>query len=715
MRPFSLAVLAAAALGVSAAGAAAPAKEDISPLDEYEPCGSGLIKVVDGGTLDFPPEWLHAGSTSAVVIWRTPRRATSRIEYGPTQACEHKTSTTRPGRVLGLPFFTQFHRITGLEPGKTYHYRLVSIGTDGNEDKGTVRTFSTKPYEKAVRVPDDVKGPPYVLNQDGAVYVVTRDLVAPLAGFEITASDVTLDFDGHTLTYNNEPYEGPKEWSERAYKRNDFGVKCSGKGRVTIRNGCIVQGKGSSAGTQVGIGCNPVYSRGAPVTMEGMELIWHGADISGAFFHWAGDNQVHYCVFDDRGTVVTNRHQAISTIDGNGWTDCHWNLVRRTRQQGLMNVVQAEENEIYIDSCATNSFGIRPSNRAGKRVQVAVNRIFGIGEHPVGIAMFGVYPQCASVAGNQVEVKCTRSGTEYGYTGSACFRTTWGADNLHVECNTFTAYADMYDAKVAKARCVWVGLPHFTPKGGTKEIRNAQGVFANNIIRTIGRNGAKAGGICVVCLNESPNLIFVRNSVFSTWANVLLGDEYGHAGGYAKFVDNTFRREGADPNYRTILQQRTAIPGTGVFLGNSYEDGASPQNIELKEKGEVVFQTLLRLTVKDAGGEPLGDARVVVSDPGGKHALLDTTPHAETWAMLVADGDRLAAQRPVDETHRGLIEHIHLAEGELAVALVREIVTKDGRKAAGPYTVSAKKDGYQAAARTVDLTKTDHVEITLQR
>ncbi|HUU93694.1 MAG TPA: hypothetical protein VM238_21080 [Phycisphaerae bacterium] len=705
MRPFSLAILVAAALGASAAGAAAPAKEDIAPLDQYKP--RPTHPSFDAG--------VSAGPTSATVSWRTLGRATSRVEYGPTEACEHRTPTTRPGRVLGLPFYTQFHRITGLEPGKTYHCRAISIGTDGSVSKGKVRTFTTKSYENAIRVPDDVKGPPYVLDKDGATYVLTRDLVVPLAGFEITASDVTLDFDGHTLTYNNEPYEGPKEWSERAYKRNDFGVKCSGKGRVTIRNGRIVQGKGSSAGTQVGIGCNPVYSRGGPVTMEGMELIWHGADISGAFFHWAGDNQVHHCVFDDRGTVITNRHQAISTIDGNGWGNYAGNLIKRTRQQGLMGGVWVASNEIYVDSCATNSFGIRPSAKAGKPVLVDGNRIYGIGEHPVGIAMFGVYPPWSLVRGNDVAVKCTRSGAEYGYTGSACFRTTWGADNLNLTGNIFRAYADVYDGKVAKARAVWVGLPHFTPKDGKKEIRDAFGAFAGNTIQAIGRNGAKAGAICVVCNNESPNLIFGNNKVTSTWANVLLGDEYGHAGGYPKFVDNTFRRAGNDPNYRTILQQRTGIPGTGVFFANSYEDGASPQNIELKEKGEVAFQTVLYLKVKDADGKPLGDARVVVTDAEGKHALLDTTPNAETHAMLVSDGNRFVVERPVDYSLRGYITGIPLMKGELAVALVREIVTQDGRKAAGPYTVSAKKDGYKPASKTVDLAKTARVEITLQR
>jgi len=706
MRPLPSLLAALALLAACASAAAAPAKEDLAPMDEYEPRGPG----------GFQGGWHQTGPTSAWFVWRTLNRATSRVEYGPTKACAQSTSTTKPGRVLGLPFFTQFHRITGLEPGKTYHYRTVSIGTDGSEEKGPVRTLKIPPREGGdIPVPGELKGPPYVLDTNGATYVLTRDLTVPLAGFEIAASDVTLDFDGHTLTYNDEPYDGPEAWNERAYKGNDFGVKCSGKGRATLRGGRIVQGRGASAGTQIGIGCNPVYSRNAPVTMEGMELVWHGPDISGAFFHWSKANVVRYCVFDDRGSHITNRHQAVSTIDGNGWTDCRWSLVKRTRQQGLMGVAEAEENEIYIDSCATNSFGIKPTGAAGKPAQIHRNHIFGIGEHPVGIGMFGIYPPGSEVLTNTVEVKCTRSGTEYGYTGSACFRTTWGGDNLEVGGNTFTAHADVYDGKVAKTRCVWVGLPHFTPKGSKEEIRDARGIFEANVIRAIGRSGAKAGAICVVCLNESPNLIFANNTVESTWANVLLGDEYGHAGGYPKFFKNRFYRVGEDPAYHTIFQQRGRIPGTGVFLDNWYDKGASREAVELGEKGHVIFQRLLTVRVVDGEGEPVAGCRVVVSDSGGKAVHQDTTPAKKGDAMLVADGERLAVTRPFDMEHRGYVEPIELEKSEAAAVLTREVVTADGRKPAGPYTVTATKDGYKAASKKVDVAETDRVELVLEQ
>jgi len=207
----------------------------------------------------------------------------------------------------------------------------------------------------------------------------------------------------------------------------------------------------------------------------------------------------------------------------------------------------------------------------------------------------------------------------------------------------------------------------------------------------------------------------VRNDVHSTWANVLLGDEYGHAGGYPKFIGNTFRREGDDPAYRTIFQERGRIPATGVFMDNKYEDGASPENIELKEMGRIVMQRFVTVRVVDGEGKPLGDARVVVSDAGGKPVHLDTTPAAETLATIVADGERLAVIRPSDSKHRGYCEDALVGPGEVAVVLTREVVTADGRKPAGSYTVSAKKEGYKAASRTVDVAKADRVEIVLEK
>ncbi|MFW6107359.1 MAG: fibronectin type III domain-containing protein [bacterium] len=701
-------VLCAMALGVAAAclpvrGAAR------SPIFREEKLPVG----------ELSEEWVLASETSAAVYWQSENRARSTVAYGPTEACERKTPLSPLCPVTRQPFWSHFHRIPGLKPGTRCFYRRVCVGTDGQEVRSEVKSLQTRQYAEAIRVPDDVPGPPYVLDREGATYVLTRDLACPLGGIEVKAPGITLDLDGHTLVYNAEPAERPAEWTVRAYKENDCGVKVTHRGgRARILNGVIRQGEGNSAGTQVGIGCNPVYSRSAPVELAGVEIAWAGRDISGLVFHWGRGSHVHHCVMEDRGSEITNRHQAISTIDGNAWGDYDHNLVKRTRQQALMGAAKATHNEIYIDSHATNAFGIVPSRKAERPIEVAHNRILGIGEHPVGIALFGLYEPGSSVHHNTVEVECTRSGAEYGYTGSACFRTTWGADNLHVAHNTFIGHAAMHGQKVAKTRVLWVGLPAFKPRGveGAKEIADARGLFYDNRIVARGRDGAKAGGICVVCLNESPNLIFHSNTVVSTWGNVLLGDEYGHAGGFPKFFANVFRREGDAPGYFTIRQDYAGRPATAVFLGNVYEAGAGREAIKLLEKGEIAFQALLDLRVADAEGEPLGGARVVITDSTGAEVFAGVTPAGRTEAMVVArPGPSFAIERPLNKTARNFVEPMALEKGRLLAVLTTHVATAKGETARTPHTVKVSKPGYKDGSREVQAGAATRVEIALRR
>ncbi len=664
-------------------------------------------------------EWVLASETSAAVYWQTENRARSYVAYGPTEACEHKTPLSPVSAVTGQPFWSHLHRIARLKPAAKCFYRMVCLGTDGKEVASEVKSFQTIQHAQAIRIPDDVPGPPYVLDKRDATYVLTRDLTCPLAGFEIKAPGITLDMDGHTLTYNAEPAERPADWSVRAYKENDCGIKVTHRGGgVRILNGVIRQGKGNSAGTQVGIGCNPVYSGNAPVELAGVEIVWAGKDVSGLFFHWGSGSHVHHCVFEDLGSEITNRHQAISTIDGNAAGDYDHNLVKRTRQQALMGAAKALHNEVYIDSHATNSFGIVPRGGLDRPIEVAHNRIIGLGEHPVGIAMFGTYKPGSAVHRNYVEVECTRSGEEYGYTGSACFRTTWGADNLDVFGNTFIGHAAMHDGKPAKTRVLWVGLPKFKPKEpkDSPEIADARGMFRDNRIIARGRDGAKAGAICVVCLNESPNLIFHTNVVVSTWGNVLLSDEYGHSDGFPKFFGNTFSREGNDPGYVTIRQDYGGRPATAAFLNNSFEGGASADSIKLQEKGAAAFLAALRVIVKDAQGNPLDGARVVITDATGTEVFSGVTPAERTAAAIVSrQGASFAVQCPPDKAARGFIAEAEIQKGEALALLPSHIVTAAGKAPKTPHTIKVTRPGYKEATRQVTAGETASVEIALSK
>jgi hypothetical protein len=75
------------------------------------------------------------------------------------------------------------------------------------------------------------------IDRNGQLYRLEADLNAAGTAVAITADDVTLDLNGHTITYNGSPSDN-----------SVYGVYVAiGIDRVTIRNGTIIQGAGKSA------------------------------------------------------------------------------------------------------------------------------------------------------------------------------------------------------------------------------------------------------------------------------------------------------------------------------------------------------------------------------------------------------------------------------------------------------------------------------------
>jgi hypothetical protein len=75
------------------------------------------------------------------------------------------------------------------------------------------------------------------LNQAGVLYRLTGDLTTPGQAVRITASNVTLDLNGYTITYNVAPSTSRVRGIETAVFADN----------ITIRNGTIVQGAGATA------------------------------------------------------------------------------------------------------------------------------------------------------------------------------------------------------------------------------------------------------------------------------------------------------------------------------------------------------------------------------------------------------------------------------------------------------------------------------------
>ena len=290
-------------------------------------------------------------------------------------------------------------------------------------------------------------------------------------------------------------------------------------------------------------------------------------------------------------------------------------MIVKTRHIGIRSGKDSQiyNNDITIDSRNTNSTGIAGdagvSHPNGGSAQIHHNRIVGRGVHPIGI-----WPGSdCEVYDNFVDVQSTRSGEEYGDTGAACFRILW-ATNVKVYNNHFYLRAEEnYNNTGVRSwgRAIWIGLPN----------KDLKVTFENNTIVALNNDGkAKAAAIAIVYRNESPHLIFRGNTVISNWSNVLLADTYGHAGGFARFIDNRFIRYGKHANYRTIRSQYASRPSTGVFINNVFEDGASPESLDLEFNGDAVkelaFGWHLTALITDAG-KPLAWAAVRIIDKAG--------------------------------------------------------------------------------------------------
>ena len=471
-----------------------------------------------------------------------------------------------------------------------------------------------------------------VLERENGRYLLTRDIEVEGTAFVIRASGVTLDLRGHQVTFRR------KEGEEKAH-----GVLVEGNRLRDIRilNGTLIQPQEDCRG------CTPVHlPRGVErVEIAHLDIRYAGADASAISMHWGRHSHIHHNVIEDRGAVVSNRHQGVAAIEagrGEGMR-IHDNLIRRTRHIGIRSGEEGEirDNAVFIDSVETNSTGITVKSGI-----IAGNRVEGEGVHPIGL-----WPgNDTQVTGNFVRVKSTRPGKEYGSTGAACLRMTWGNDGVEATDNIFILETQETGEEknfVSWGRALWVGLPH----------EGERALFARNLIVANSRGGSKAAAVAVVCDNVSDSLVFRENTVVGNWGLVLLADDYGHADGFPRFVENLFVRQGKGAAFRTILSEYPGRPSTGVFISNRYVNGASGEDPALEwwgsAKKELRFGRIREVLVEDEAGRPLEGVLIDVIDAEGRLLFSGASDGAGTVRAEIVDYRLLGGGANSGEAVRG--------------------------------------------------------------
>ena len=646
-----------------------------------------------GRDLRVPPDgiWSYVSSNSAVIAWESSLPSKTYVQYGlvPNGYVWATPMTTRN-------HFVHVHHLRNLQPDTTYHYRLVTMDERITIVRTEDMTFTTRTPTNVVDVPGALTGPPYTLDQPNATYRVTKNITADSTAFNIVADGVTLDLGGYTVTYDEKAAAPDPGASERLFgwhaTRGPCGIRTAdGKKGIRIVNGTVIQGKANSTSRPAGY--YPVYLRQPRDTeVAGLNVLYAGGQVSGIILSNAYDGcSVHHNIVYDRGTSLYNRHRGVEAIFFNpGATTktskCHHNLIKRTRHVGIRTDQKSEvfSNEIFIDSYATNSYGIMYySQKGASDLSIHHNRIFGTGFHPIGIGSGEGYSN-VQVFENYIEMRGTREdwrweGGEGGGDEDARNKTGIYPVNgirLQQPRGNVTHYNNTVVVKGNGPGCVMRGL-WLVP-----DAKIGQNVtFRDNRIKLQALDVLAKGYAIAACgvgpQTARPVITLEGNTVESNLCHVQFGDNYGFGGPYL-FVGNTFRTVGPLPAYRTLRVgwggqknetyghrfEDTRLEGAASFDSVSF-DGA--------RGGKYEFSVAWTLDVRTAPG-----AQVTIKNQSGRTIYTGTA----------------------DNT------------GRRVVSLTEYVSTPDGKNTRTPHTITVSKGGKQME-RTITLNAPQTLEMGL--
>lgn len=629
-------------------------RAELEPLT-YEYAGSDLDFLSDPGS-----EWSYISEASACLAFETNLPARGRVEYGLTDAYGSQAGPT------DRHYYLHIYHLAGLDTETTYHYRFVSEDERGNVVSSEDRTFTTAApavTEDLIYVPGEMTGPPYVLDQPGKTYLVTEDFTADRTAFEIMADDVTLDLGGHTVVYNQEDYQVTSDFRDTS----SMGVRAVYRDNIKIVNGFITQGLGFNTANNEALGYSPVTLWGCSGELAGVYMDYAGAQVTCVRLDSSMSLVPHHNVILDRGGEIDNRHLSPKAILYGG--DPHHNLVKRHRQIAFSSGhnVNYYNNEVYVDSCATNGAGIMFYKSTN--CQAYNNRIFGTGYLVIGVSTVSSGIADVMVHDNLIHLQATKPDTRWGeygaQSGAYCCRITWGGDNIQYYDNVMVTYGrDGGGGPSAPG-----GMVRGTWFNSTPSIVDC--VYRDNILKAVLTTlDADIQGAIVHTGDQNPAdapITYSNNRIISNFCNVRLGEDYYASGCNAEFYDNTFVKEGPDrPDYRTIGCGYGTFRSTGhLFYDSVFEPGTGYDQVRFDGSGERNFSVGWTLTIWT---EPFAD--VTVKDVGEQVVF-----------SAQADGNGVAMTR--------LIEYLHEPE-------------PDGKTYHTPYTVTVEKGG-QDLTQQVDL------------
>ncbi len=607
-----------------------------------------------GNTLEVNDSsvWNYFSEKSATIAWETNLPAKTYVEYGATKNYRYKTD------IQERKFYIHVHYLKNLKKNRLYHYKLVSIDERGNRTESEDMTFSTREIRLAIHIPGDLGAPPYILDKENSVYVVTEDIIADRTAFNIAAPGITIDLGGHTVTHANQIIPELDylnlDKAGVGIRRVDDDTQQSG---LTILNGTIKQGaaknnqdytaakdmlrpdperkkrleKNSSRGFS-----NIEITNCSDVEIAGVTVEYHFPQTWGMRFESAyGKYNIHHNIVTDKGNQLFNRHgggtvRSIGFRSGSGvYTSkyrlnnddneiqVHHNLIKRTRHNALNIAQKIYNNEIYVDSWAVNSFAISPHKYRG---QIHDNKIFLTGYYACGILWA---TSDLNVSNNFIHMESINTMIEKPLKGRRLIE-TWGEQDV-VAGMRLTNYGKggqkrenlSYSNNLVIGHCRGGAEMRGTEFYSDYSIRNL--VCSHNIFKIETDDTVCLKAACVDtqgAFNDRSKhlpLYYKDGTLISNICNVRFGDDYGQGSNH-QFINYKIIKTGDNPNYHTFVFDGHSSVFNHLFLDCEFIGGASYSDVYWTNTQSLSnYRIAWTLDIETNPG-----AKVLIKDKNGK-------------------------------------------------------------------------------------------------
>jgi len=470
---------------------------------------------------------------------------------------------------------------------------IFSIGTD----------IDVVLSQDVIRIPDDVSGPPYVLDQAGKTYILTQDISAPGTAIIINADGITLDLNRHTITYGN--LDGDYRYGVAvppSYARPEFpDITPGGGNNIVIKNGVINEGAGSGSFRHA---IAMWGTSGTEVTEISGRV--YGTDTSFIKTDYSSNLKIYHNNLTNDVTNCTNRHALYTTtikIEGGNNNRVYDNTVR-----GGLNAIfinggsghSIHNNDVSSHSINENPYAIHVYRPDGN-VEIYNNYI-----HPDGSwGLRGIMNNGGDgvlIHDNIVEVRMPTS-------------TPIGGDAVGIRVRYDTYGTKVYNNQITvEAGGDYLGgyglwVSDTQPYMGNEYYNNTINIIAYS-------NNVRGLGIAAECEGEViSDTVFYSNTITSDRVNLALGEFNGGVKGFL-FKSNTFIKGSNPINYNTFYIGYYKFNVEDInLLDSKFKNGASYNSIAFTGAtggGNYNFYVkwYLDFIVKDDSGTPMSGATV---------------------------------------------------------------------------------------------------------